>query len=98
MFEKVFQGLVVFLFFSGIGFLIYKIGKEPKERDKRKFQNYTCGEPFPEVRIGSENFYQTLKESLGLKRLRDIHSGDVTEYLIWVFLGLVAILLLIRWM
>lgn len=97
MFEKLFQVLIIFFVFTAIGLLICKLGKESKAKDRRKFQNYTCGEAFPEIRVGSSNFYQTLKDIFRLEKLRNCHSGNISDYLIWILIGLIMILIIIRW-
>jgi hypothetical protein len=86
---------VVFFGFIVIGFVIYSMGSRKTRYEKMKYETYTCGEPFPKVRIGTDNFYAAIKKGLGTRDIRHIHSGKLSDYLIWMLLGIVAVLLMV---
>jgi len=63
---------------------------------KRKTEMYLCGEKFDKEYLPkSDSFYQTILQVFGLKKLREKHSGDISEYLYWIVLGLVFVIILV---
>lgn len=97
MFEQWSFFILIFLGFMGLGFLIYFLGNRESRFEDRKFETYTCGEPFPKVSIAPQNFYIAIKKSLGIRELRDLHSGKLSDYLLWFLIGLTIILLMVLW-
>jgi len=83
------------LAFMGIGLLIYAMGRHPRKREPGKEEPYTGGEDLPDIRVQPDNFYQAIRKTLRLKRLQDMHTGDLSDYLIWVLVGLAALLILV---
>jgi len=93
MFESWFWVTVPFALFALIGLLIYKLGRYPKKEEPGKTESYTGGEDLPELRVEADNFYQAIKRLFRLGRLRDIHSGDLSDYLLWMVAGLTFLLI-----
>jgi hypothetical protein len=69
----------------------------PKERR----QIYACGEDLdPEyLNIPHGSFYKTIIRMLGFVRMTRSHTGDLSTYLAWILIGVVAIIgvLMILW-
>jgi hypothetical protein len=94
-----FQSWLLFLVplgaFIVIGYMILLIGRRaPRGRDsKRRESTYMCGEPLAGVVYTSSGLYRTMRKALGFERLREIHTGRVSDYLLWVLVGLVIVML-----
>lgn len=97
MFEYWSLFVLTFFCFIGLGFLIYFMGNRKSRVEERKYETYTCGEPFPKVHVSSENFYAAIKKSLGIGDLRNIHSGKLSDYLLWFLIGMVILMLMVLW-
>jgi hypothetical protein len=56
---------------------------------------FACGEDIRPSRmnIPQESFYRVFIRSLKIGKLSQWHSGDLTRYLIWVFTGMVLIMI-----
>lgn len=86
---------MAFIGFSGIGLAIYLMGNRKTRFERMKSETYTCGEPFPKVSISPDNFYVAVKKGLGIRDLREIHSGKLSDYLVWFMLGLSAVIIMV---
>ena len=94
---------VIFAVFAVIIALLNKWSRRyargRRSDDKRKI--YACGEDIRPGRMNvpQESFYAVMIKSLRLDKFRQWHSGDLTRYLIWVFTGMVLIMiyLLLLW-
>jgi hypothetical protein len=95
MFEHWFWVTVPLAAFAAIGLLIYKMGRYPKKQEPGKEDTYTGGEEIADLAVRPDNFYQAIKRTLRLTRLQHMHTGDVSDYLIWLLVGLVAIILMV---
>jgi hypothetical protein len=95
MFEYWFWVTVPLALFSLMGLAIYAAGRRPKKREQFKEETYTCGEPLPDMRVQAGNFYQVIRKTLRLGKLRHIHSGDLSDYVLWVVVGLAFILVMV---
>jgi len=64
-----------------------------KSNAKRKI--YACGEDIRprEINIPQASFYRVLIKSMKLNRLKEWHSGHLTRYLLWVFAGMVMLMM-----
>lgn len=91
MFEVWSFFILIFAAFIGLGLIIYLLGNRKTRFEEGKYDTYTCGEPFPKVSIGSQNFYDSVKRNLGLRDLRDLHSGKLSDYLLWFLAGMVVV-------
>ena len=92
LFSSAFAGFVV------LGFLIYLMGNRRTRSEERKYETYTCGEPFEKVRINPDNFYTAIKKGLGIRDIREIHSGRLSDYLLWLFVGIVLMVVMVLWL
>ena len=81
-----------------IGFAIYLLGNKKSRFEDKKYDTYTCGEPFPKVRVSPDNFYVSIKKSLGIRDIREMHSGKLSDYLLWLLIGLIVVLLMVIWL
>jgi len=87
----------VFLLFVALLALInrwssrYSKGK----RSDTKKKIYACGEDIrpTHMNVPQESFYYILIRSLKLDKFKQWHSGDLTRYLVWVFTGMVLIMI-----
>lgn len=99
MFEYWSWFLIPFLLFIFTGYLIYLIGRRaPKKPEPRKENPYTCGEPVPASSVRSDNFYQDIIKIFRLEKIREAHSGNVSDYLLWILVGLAALVVLMFWL
>lgn len=85
----------VFILFIALGYILYKIfDRWNVVPEERKDELYACGERWEEQSMPSTGFYKSITDALGLKRLSGFHTGNVSDYLLWVFSGIVIIMLL----
>lgn len=94
MFEYWSLFILTFAGFIGLGLLIYFLGSRKSRPEEKKYETYTCGEPFQKVSIGTENFYDAIIKNLGIPSLQNLHSGKLSDYLLWLVVGITAVLLL----
>ncbi len=84
----------VFIIFILIGYLIYKLFDRGKfVLEERKEELYACGERWEQPPIPF-NFYATIISALKIKKLSEAHTGNVSDYLLWVFSGIVIVMML----
>ncbi|MFH1237512.1 MAG: hypothetical protein V1648_03875 [Candidatus Aenigmatarchaeota archaeon] len=95
MFENWSHFILAFLGFICIGLIIYLTGNRGKKTEGWKNEPYTCGEPFPMADVGADNFYGSIKQSLRIDEIRKLHSGRLTDYLLWMVVGVTAILIMV---
>jgi len=95
MFEDWFWLTVPFAAFLLIGLLIYKLGRHPGKKEAGKQESYVGGEDLPDLTVPADNFYHAIIKAFGLRRLRHLQSGDLSDYLLWLVAGLTAILILV---
>jgi hypothetical protein len=97
MFEYWSFFILAFFGFMGLGLLIYLLGSRKKRTEGWKNETYTCGEPFPKVNIGPENFYAAVSKNLRVGDIQKMHSGKLSDYLLWLVVGITAVLLIVIW-
>jgi len=88
--------IITFLILLGIFLGIYLLGK--KHSKKRRGQEiYACGEDIqPEhLNLPDESFYQVFIKKMRIEWLRRAHTGNISDYLAWMVLGLVFIIILL---
>ena len=95
MFENWFWITGPLLLFSLIGLAIYALGRHPKKNEQFKEETYTCGEPLPDIRVQADNSNQAIRSTLRLRKLRHLHSGDLSDYVLWMLVGLTLILVMV---
>ncbi len=95
MFEEWSLFIGFFFVFLFLGLVIYLFGNRSFRSEEGKEDTYTCGEPFKKISVRSDNFYQAIIENTGLRRLREFHTGRVSDYLLWMVVGMAIILVMI---
>jgi hypothetical protein len=80
--------IMMFLVFLAVFMVIYAIGKRPVRRKEQKI--YACGEDIPPERLNvpQDSFYRVFVKSLRIVWLERLHSGNLSDYLLWIVLGL----------
>jgi hypothetical protein len=91
------NAVIFFFIVSLIGLAIYRSTKKRSRRERAKVSIYTCGEDLnPEdLNIPPETFYEYLIGMFKLRKLRDLHSGSLNDYLLWLFAGMVIIIVIL---
>jgi hypothetical protein len=87
---------VVFaVFVAVIAFVNRKSRKYCRARRSEAKKIYACGEDISPARMNvpQDAFYAVMIRSLRLEKLRQWHSGNLTRYLIWVFAGMVLMMI-----
>ena len=88
---------LVFAVFIAVIALFYKWSRLYTRRRQftAKKKIYACGEEMTPGRMNvpQESFYRVFIKSMKLEKLREWHSGDLGRYLMWVFTGMVVLML-----
>lgn len=84
-------------------FLIFKLLEKNRMRvDGQPGGNriYACGEDLrpEELNIPAESFYKVFISILGLGAVRKAHSGRLGDYLLWVAVGAVLLILYVMFL
>ncbi|NOX71739.1 MAG: hypothetical protein GXO64_03515 [Candidatus Micrarchaeota archaeon] len=82
----------MFVFFVLVGFLIYKVFDKGFISGNEKEGIFACGEKWKEQPMPA-GFYKTITDTLMVRRLSDMHTGDVSDYLLWIFAGVAAMII-----
>jgi hypothetical protein len=87
--------ITTFLVFLSIFLAIYLISRRPGKRKGREI--YACGEDISPERLNvpQDSFFRVFTKALGIEWLRRMHTGNVSDYLIWIVLGLIFIILVL---
>ncbi len=87
--------ILMFLILLGIFLLIYMIGKRPGKKSGR--QIYACGEDIsPEkMNIPHESFYKVFVKALKIDSLKKMHTGNLSDYMMWIVIGLLFIVVIL---
>jgi hypothetical protein len=82
-------------FFALMYLLSIRLRRVKKEVWKEKI--YACGEDIrPEkLNVPSRSFYSVLLSTFRLNWFKKIHTGEMTTYLLWIFSGLVVLLIIL---
>ncbi|MBN2102357.1 MAG: hypothetical protein JW716_05805 [Candidatus Aenigmarchaeota archaeon] len=84
----------IFVLFIVTGYIIYRLFDRGSVSDEdRKKELYACGERWEQQSMPS-GFYSTIINALRIKKLSEAHTGDVSDYLLWVFSGIVIVMML----
>ncbi len=66
-----------------------------KKKKDRETEMYLCGEEYEKEYVASPDyFFDTVLKFLGIRKLREAHSGDVSQYLYWLLLGTVFVMVM----
>ena len=91
-----FAAFMIIILFAYLGSRMYAKGRpSPAKR-----VIYACGEDMkPEpMQIPEESFYAVFIKAMGLEKIKEWHNGDLTRYLLWMFAGMVLLMLcLLLW-
>jgi hypothetical protein len=98
MFEQWSRFIIAFAGFVSLGIIIYLLGSRKTRAEAMKKEAYTCGETLPKIYVGPENFYEALKENLRLDYISKLHSGKLSDYVLWLVIGLTALLMMVLWL
>ena len=64
-----------------------------KNEKPRETEMYLCGEEYSkEYQMEGDYFYDSIMNFFGIKKLREVHSGDLSSYLYWMVLGLLFVI------
>lgn len=85
--------IVMFLVLLVVFLVIYVMGKKPTKRKEQKI--YACGEDIPpeHLNVPQDSFYKVFVRSLRIGWLKRMHTGSLSDYLVWIMLGLVFIVI-----
>jgi len=96
-----FEDWLLFLFPLGVfiiaGYALLLVGRrapKPRKSSERKANPYMCGESLPDVVYASSGFYSAIRKALQIDKLKQAHTGRISDYLVWVLIGLTVIVLL----
>jgi len=95
MFESWFWVTVPLALFTLIGLAIYALGRRFERKEAGKQESYTGGEDLPDLAVPADNFYQVIRKTLRLGKLKEMQSGDVSDYLLWMVAGLTFLLIMV---
>jgi hypothetical protein len=88
---------ILFLSVLSLTVIIYMVSRKagPVKAGSEKRKIYACGEDrTPEsMNVFESGFFRNIGKIIGIQRLRDAHSGDLSSYMTWIFVGLVLIIL-----
>lgn len=87
--------IVTFLVFLGIFLAVYLIGRRPGKKKGREI--YACGEDISPERLNvpQDSFFRVFTKTLRIDWLRRMHTGNVSDYLVWIILGLIFIIVIL---
>ncbi len=87
--------IIIFLVLLGVFMIIYRLGKHPPRKKDQKI--FACGEDIPpeHLNIPHESFYRIFMKSTRVEWLRRMHSGNLSDYLLWILIGLIFMVMMI---
>jgi hypothetical protein len=91
------NAVIFFFIVSFIGLALYRSTKKRSRKERAKISIYTCGEDLdPEdLNIPPETFYEYLIGMFKLRKLREWQSGSLNDYLLWLFAGMVIVIVML---
>lgn len=81
--------------FAVLLLLLYGLSKETSKGGRDKTRMYACGEKWEPEQLPAGSVYRLLVRQLGIERLEKMHRGDLSTYLLWILLGLLALVFVI---
>lgn len=60
---------------------------------ERETEMYLCGEEYEKDYQATGDYFSSIVKFFGLKKLREAHSGDLNEYLYWLVIGTIFIII-----
>ena len=102
--EDIFSVYYIALSFAGILALlwvVFEFSEKKPSRERKKLQIFSCGmgESPKQMNVPSMNYYEYMKRFFRTDYLASIHSGKLSRYVAWIYVGMALILsvLLILW-
>ena len=92
------QMILLFAFFVGISLVIY--GVVIKEvRGRKVARIYVGGENMKpdDVNISPMDFYSSIERTLRVKRIVNLHNGDLSRYIMWMIMGMAVFMIILVW-
>ena len=84
----------IFILFIALSYAIYKAFDRGRfVPEERKDELYACGERWADEAISPADFYEMIVSALKIKRLSDIHTGNISDYLLWIFCGIIGMMI-----
>jgi hypothetical protein len=86
---------MAFLAILGIVALVYYMSRRAGPTRTGKQKIYACGEDeSPEnMNVSLSGFFEQAGSVLGINHIRDAHNGDLSNYLGWILIGMLALIL-----
>ena len=67
-----------------------------KRKKDKKTEMYLCGEKYSrDYEMTGDYFFDSIIKFFGIKKLKEGHSGDLSQYLYWMVLGVVFVVLML---
>jgi len=84
-------GIVFFMFIVIIALFYFIVNKRTRRiTNVEKIKPYMCGEePKEEATMPHRGFYKTVVSGMKFRWLRKIHSGNVSDYVLAIVIGVV---------
>jgi len=80
-----------FILLVFVGIFIASLSK------KKKSEHYMCGEKFDFGELELGKFFNTVKSSLGIKKLLYASRGELSLYILFILLFLTAVFVMVKW-
>lgn len=92
-----FDAGLIFVVFTAIILVLYAAGKKqnPTVRTPAPKEPYACGESYKKWGAHDERLYERLYRTLKIKKLDLLHNNDLDEYLAWMFMAVIATIILL---
>ena len=74
--------------------IIHELSRKPPRKPREKSRMFACGMEVPPKDAGlpSDSYYSYLKHVLGTGHLARLHSGRLSDYIIWIIVGTALIM------
>lgn len=92
-----FDAGLIFVVFTSIILALYAAGKKQGRvvRAPTTKEPYACGETYKKWGAHDERLYERLYRTLKIKKLDLLHNNDLDEYLAWMFMAVIATLIIL---
>jgi hypothetical protein len=92
------QMILLFALFFVISLAIYMAIRKGV-RGTKAGRIYVGGEDMRpcDVDISPLDFYASIERTLRVKRVADLHNGDLSRYLMWMIIGMAIFMIILVW-
>jgi len=92
-----FDAGLIFVVFTSIILALYAAGKKQNQivHTSTPKEPYACGESYKKWGAHDERLYERLYRTLKIKKLDLLHNNDLDEYLAWMFMAVIATIILL---